>query len=154
MVNYLGVCSPRYVRSAVTIPYWDMESLISHGKVLGSLLSTLCTESVSVGVVVRREVSSLRLAEPYIGLSWPRLSSFPPFCPQFHPLVCLDPPSMINMFSDEGLSSRTWGCQDCRLLSLFVCVSYQQFINLPYLPFSCKNSDWCAVFLDGQWVPD
>ena len=78
MAKHLGVCSQRYVRSAVTTPYWGMESLTSHGKVLGSLLSTLCAESGSVGVVVRRRVSSRHLAGPYIGLSWPRLSSFPP----------------------------------------------------------------------------
>ena len=94
MLKHLGVCSQRYVRSAVTTPYWGMESLTSHGKVLGSLLSTLYAESGSVGVVVRRRVSSRHLAGPYIGLSWPRLSSFPPLCPQFHPLVCLDFPSM------------------------------------------------------------
>ncbi len=75
---HFGVSSRRCIRRAVTTPYWGMEALTSHGNVLGSLLSTLCTESVSVGVVVRREVSFRRLAEPYIGLSWPRLSSFPP----------------------------------------------------------------------------
>ena len=69
MVKHLGVCSQRYVRSAVTTPYWGMESLTSHGKVLGSLLSTLCAESGSVGVVVRGRVSSRHLAGPYIGLS-------------------------------------------------------------------------------------
>ncbi len=98
MVKHLGVCSQRYVRSAVTTPYWGMESLTSHVKVLGSLLSTLCAESVSVGVVVRRRVSSLRLVEPYIGLSWPRLSSFPPLCPHFHPLVCLEFPFWLIDF--------------------------------------------------------
>jgi hypothetical protein len=110
---HFGVSSRGCIWRAVTTPYWGMESLTSHGKVLGSLLSTLCAESVSVGVVARREVSSLRLAEPYIGLSWPRLSLFPPLCPHFHPLVCLDFPSVINRFSDEGLSSGTEGCQKC-----------------------------------------
>jgi hypothetical protein len=66
---HFGVSSQQCIRRAVTTPYWGMESLTSHGKVLGSLLSTLCTESVSVGVVVRREVCSHRFAEPYIGLS-------------------------------------------------------------------------------------
>ena len=98
MVKHLEVCSRRYVRSAVTTPYWGMESLTSHGKALWSLLSTLCAESGSVGVVVRRRVSSRHLAGPYIGLSWPRLSSFPPLCPQFHPLVCLEFPFWLIDF--------------------------------------------------------
>ena len=98
MLKHLWICSRRYVRSAFTTPYWGMESLTSHGKALGSLLSTLCAESGSVGVVVRRRVSSRHLAGPYIGLSWPRLSSFPPLCPQFHPLVCLEFPFWLIDF--------------------------------------------------------
>jgi hypothetical protein len=66
---HFGVSSRRCIRRAVTTPYWGMESLTSHGNALWSLLSALCTESVSIGVVVRREVSSQRFAEPYIGLS-------------------------------------------------------------------------------------
>ena len=95
---HFGITSQWCIRRTVTTPYWGMESLTSHGKVLGSLLSTLCAESGSVGVVVRGRVSSRHLAGPYIGLSWPRLSSFPPLCPHFHPLVCLEFPFWLIDF--------------------------------------------------------
>jgi hypothetical protein len=113
---HFGVSSRRCIRRAVTTPYWGMESLTSHGKVLGSLLSTLCaesvnvgvlstlcTESVSVGVVVRREVSSRRLAGLYIAAmktfsvqNVPLLTSsvlVSTLCPRFHPLVLWISPS-------------------------------------------------------------
>ncbi len=77
----------------------------------------------------------LRLGRLYIGVvGCFALQKHPPLdlvCPRFHPLSSflsppsLDSPFLINVFSDEGLSPRTWGCQDCRVLSLFVCVSYQ-----------------------------
>ncbi len=85
---HFGVSSRQCIRRAVTTRYWGMESLTSHSKILGSLLSTLCTETVSVGVVVRREVSSLRLAEPYIG-------SLDLVCPRFHPSVLISTLSCV-----------------------------------------------------------
>ena len=95
MVKHLGVCSRRYMRSAVTTPYWGMESLTSHGKVLGSLLSTLCAESWKrrCGGQEKSVLSASCCALYRALLTSSVLVST--LCPQFHPLVCLDFPSVI-----------------------------------------------------------
>jgi len=150
---HFGITSQWCIRRTITTPYWGMESLTSHGKALGSLLSTLCAEcshnpllgygvtnftwqstwkfalDAMCGERKRRcggqEKSVLSascwalyraLLTSSVLVSTP-LSSIPPSRVSGVPLL-------INRFSDEGLSFRTWGCQDCRLLSLFVCVIY------------------------------
>ena len=104
---HFGVSSRRCKRRAVTTPYWGMESLTSHGKVLGRLLSTLCAESwkrrcggqgksvlsASCWALYRALLTSSVL------VSTP-LSSIPPSRVSGVPLL-------INRFSDEGLSFRT-----------------------------------------------
>ena len=98
MVKHLGVCSQRYVRSAFTTPYWGMESLTSHGKVLGSLLSTLCAESWKrrCGGQEKSVLSASCWALYRALLTSSVLVST--LCPQFHPLVWLDFPFWLIDF--------------------------------------------------------
>ena len=124
---HFGITSQWCIRRTVTTPYWGMESLTSHGKALGSLLSTLCAECshnplLGYGVTNFTWQSTWKFAlDAMCGerkrrcggqekrvLSASCWASYralltssvlvSTLCPQFHPLVCLEFPFWLIDF--------------------------------------------------------